>query len=51
MTTRDWDARTYDRIADPMARWGEAVVDRLVLEGSELVLDAGTIVTSKAISP
>lgn len=41
MTTRDWDARTYDRIANPMARWGEAVLDRLTLTGSERVLDAG----------
>lgn len=39
--TRDWDAATYDRIADPMTRWGEAVLDRLVLEGDERVLDAG----------
>jgi hypothetical protein len=30
--TRDWDAATYDRIADPMARWGSAVLDRLPLE-------------------
>jgi trans-aconitate 2-methyltransferase len=37
----DWDARTYDRIADPMHRWGVAVLDRLVLAGDELVLDAG----------
>ena len=22
---RDWDARTYDRVADPMTRWGTAV--------------------------
>lgn len=41
MTTRDWDAPTYDRIANPMTRWGEAVVDRLALTGSERVLDAG----------
>jgi trans-aconitate 2-methyltransferase len=41
MTARDWDARTYDRIANPMARWGEAVLDRLELSGSERVLDAG----------
>jgi trans-aconitate 2-methyltransferase len=42
-TPRDWDARTYDAVADPQARWGVAVVDRLVerLEGSERVLDAG----------
>jgi trans-aconitate 2-methyltransferase len=39
--TRDWDARTYDRIADPMARWGATVLDRLPLRGDERVLDAG----------
>lgn len=38
---RDWDARTYDRIADPMTRWGSAVLDRLPLSGDERVLDAG----------
>ena len=38
---RDWDARTYDRIADPMARWGTAVLGRLPLGGHERVLDAG----------
>jgi len=38
---RDWDARTYDRIADPMTRWGAAVLDRLPLAGDERVLDAG----------
>jgi trans-aconitate 2-methyltransferase len=41
MTTRDWDAATYDRIANPMARWGETVLDRLELAGDERVLDAG----------
>jgi trans-aconitate 2-methyltransferase len=39
--TRDWDAATYDRIADPMTRWGAAVLDRLPLHGDERVLDAG----------
>ena len=39
--TRDWDARTYDRIADPMTRWGGVVLDRLPLAGNERVLDAG----------
>jgi trans-aconitate 2-methyltransferase len=39
--TRDWDARTYDRVADPMTRWGAAVLDRLPLAGDERVLDAG----------
>jgi len=38
---RDWDARTYDRVADPMTRWGSAVLDRLPLRGDERVLDAG----------
>ena len=38
---RDWDARTYDRVADPMARWGSTVLDRLPLRGDERVLDAG----------
>ena len=39
--TRDWDARTYDRVADPMTRWGAAVLDQLPLDGDERVLDAG----------
>jgi trans-aconitate 2-methyltransferase len=38
---RDWDATTYDRVADPMTRWGAAVLDRLPLAGDERVLDAG----------
>jgi trans-aconitate 2-methyltransferase len=38
---REWDAATYDRIADPMTRWGSAVLDRLPLAGDERVLDAG----------
>ena len=38
---RDWDAATYDQVADPMTRWGAAVLDRLVLGGDERVLDAG----------
>ncbi len=38
---RDWDARTYDRVADPMTAWGVTVLDRLPLLGSETVLDAG----------
>lgn len=40
-TPRDWDAATYDRIAEPQTRWGAAVVDRLDLHGDEIVLDAG----------
>jgi trans-aconitate 2-methyltransferase len=38
---REWDAATYDVISDPMTRWGVAVLDRLALDGSETVLDAG----------
>lgn len=34
-----WDASTYDQVADPQARWGEAVVERV---GSAVrLLDAG----------
>jgi trans-aconitate 2-methyltransferase len=39
--TRDWDGATYDRIADPMTRWGSGVLERLPLTGDETVLDAG----------
>jgi trans-aconitate 2-methyltransferase len=39
--THEWDAETYDAIADPQFRWGAAVVDRLELDGDETVLDAG----------
>jgi trans-aconitate 2-methyltransferase len=38
---RDWDAATYDAIADPMFRWGEVVLGWLDLDGDETVLDAG----------
>jgi trans-aconitate 2-methyltransferase len=37
----DWNATSYDRVADPQARWGAKVLDRLPLEGDERVLDAG----------
>ena len=38
---RDWDAATYDRIADPQLRWGAAVLDRLELDDDSTVMDAG----------
>src|SRR5437879_719544 len=41
MSGDDWDAATYDRIADPQTRWGARVLDRLELAGDERVLDAG----------
>ncbi|HET9346864.1 MAG TPA: methyltransferase domain-containing protein [Candidatus Limnocylindrales bacterium] len=42
-TPRDWDGAAYDSVANPQARWGVAVVERLVerLAGDERVLDAG----------
>lgn len=41
MTTTNWDAATYDRVADPMTRWGTTVLGRLDLRGDETVIDAG----------
>jgi trans-aconitate 2-methyltransferase len=41
VTASDWDAASYDRIADPQHRWGLEVLDRLPLRGDERVLDAG----------
>ena len=38
---REWDARTYDRVAEPQTRWGSMVLQRLPLDGDETVLDAG----------
>jgi trans-aconitate 2-methyltransferase len=37
----DWDAETYDRVADPQEAWGREVLERLQLDGDETVLDAG----------
>ena len=39
--TVDWDARAYDRLADPQEAWARSVVARLGLSGDEYVLDAG----------
>ena len=41
MTTRDWDAASYDRVSGPQVEWARGVLDRLALEGDETVLDAG----------
>jgi trans-aconitate 2-methyltransferase len=38
---REWNAEAYHRVSDPQRRWGLAVLDRLPLAGSELVLDVG----------
>lgn len=39
--TRDWDARTYDRVSGPQQDWAREVIERLPLGGDETVLDAG----------
>jgi trans-aconitate 2-methyltransferase len=39
--TREWNAGEYERLADPMTRWGGQVLERLTLTGNETVLDAG----------
>ena len=41
MSTRDWDAATYDRISAPQQAWAAEQLDRLELAGDEVVLDAG----------
>jgi len=41
MSTRDWDAATYDRISAPQQQWAAEQLDRLHLTGDEVVLDAG----------
>jgi trans-aconitate 2-methyltransferase len=38
---REWDAEVYDRVANAQFEWAQAVLQRLPLEGSETVLDAG----------
>ena len=37
----DWDAQSYDAVADPQEEWGREVLARLDLNGDETVLDAG----------
>ncbi len=37
----DWDAATYDRVAEPQEEWGLEVLSRLQLSGDEIALDAG----------
>ena len=39
--SREWNAGEYERLADPMTRWGGQVLERLPLTGNETVLDAG----------
>ncbi len=39
--SREWDASSYDRVANPQATWGSVVLDRLDPDGVGAVLDAG----------
>jgi trans-aconitate 2-methyltransferase len=41
LSTRDWDAATYDRISAPQQEWAREQLERLELRGDEVVLDAG----------
>jgi trans-aconitate 2-methyltransferase len=38
---RDWDAAGYDRVSDPQLAWAREQLERLDLDGDEVVLDAG----------
>src|SRR4029079_17196683 len=40
-TPRAGDPATSARVAEPQTRWGGIVLDRLPLDGDEMVLDAG----------
>lgn len=37
----EWDAGTYHRVSAPQVTWGQSVLRRLPLSGSETVVDAG----------
>jgi trans-aconitate 2-methyltransferase len=41
MSSRTWDAATYDRVSAPQVAWSQDILDRLELRGDEVVLDAG----------
>jgi trans-aconitate 2-methyltransferase len=38
---REWNAGVYHKVSNPQLEWGLAVLERLPLEGSEVVLDVG----------
>lgn len=38
---REWNADAYHRVSTPQFDWGTAVLERLPLDGSELILDVG----------
>jgi trans-aconitate 2-methyltransferase len=37
----EWDAKAYHRLAKPQEEWARQVLERLPLEGDEVILDAG----------
>jgi trans-aconitate 2-methyltransferase len=37
----EWNAGEYERLADPMTKWGGQVLERLQLGGDETVMDGG----------
>jgi trans-aconitate 2-methyltransferase len=41
MPVREWDGGSYDRISGTMEALGREVLERLALEGDEVVMDAG----------
>jgi len=41
VTTDPWQGASYEKLSDPQFRWGEKVLERLSLAGTETVLDAG----------
>lgn len=41
VSSRDWDATTYDRVSEPQLAWAREQLGRLELVGDETVLDAG----------
>src|SRR5882672_8755879 len=41
LPSREWNASVYHRVSDPQFEWGLKVLNRLQLQGDEMVLDAG----------
>lgn len=40
-STTEWDAASYEELADPMTRWGAEFLGRVEFRGDETVVDAG----------
>jgi trans-aconitate methyltransferase len=39
--TKEWDAESYHKVAEPQTAWGRRVLSRLEVAGDERVIDAG----------